>query len=188
MKHFQTILKSFSISGNLNSIRNGDEIMDIKFEEAKTLKEKPTGALGFGKIYTDYMFIADYDADQGGWHDARIVPFGPIELSPASMVLHYAQETFEGLKAYRTKDGVIQLFRPEMNARRFMNSNERLSMPKVPEDMFIDAIKALVEVEKTGCLTKKENRSIFVLICLRQKRALAYILPLPINLLLFVRQ
>ena len=95
MKHFQTILKSFSISGNLNSIRNGDEIMDIKFEEAKTLKEKPTGALGFGKIYTDYMFIADYDADQGGWHDARIVPFGPIELSPASMVLHYAQDTFE---------------------------------------------------------------------------------------------
>lgn len=161
MKHFQTILKSFSISGNLNSIRNGDEIMDIKFEEAKTLKEKPTGALGFGKIYTDYMFIADYDADQGGWHDARIVPFGPIELSPASMVLHYAQETFEGLKAYRTKDGVIQLFRPEMNARRFMNSNERLSMPKVPEDMFIDAIKALVEVEKDW-VPNEEGESLYI--------------------------
>jgi branched-chain amino acid aminotransferase len=161
MKHFQTILKSFSISGNLNSIRNGDEIMDIKFEEAKTLKEKPTGALGFGKIYTDYMFIADYDADQGGWHDARIVPFGPIELSPASMVLHYAQETFEGLKAYRTKDGVIQLFRPEMNARRFMNSNERLSMPKVPEDMFIDAVKALVEVEKDW-VPNEEGESLYI--------------------------
>ncbi len=135
--------------------------MDIKFEEAKTLKEKPTGALGFGKIYTDYMFIADYDADQGGWHDARIVPFGPIELSPASMVLHYAQETFEGLKAYRTKDGVIQLFRPEMNARRFMNSNERLSMPKVPEDMFIDAIKALVEVEKDW-VPNEEGESLYI--------------------------
>ncbi|WP_289183275.1 branched-chain amino acid aminotransferase [uncultured Dubosiella sp.] len=135
--------------------------MDIRFEQSDTLKEKPTGALGFGKIYTDYMFVANYDADQGGWHDLRIVPFGPIELSPASMVLHYAQETFEGLKAYRTKDGRIQLFRPEMNARRFINSNERLSMPAVPEDMFVGAIKALVDVERDW-VPANEGESLYI--------------------------
>ncbi len=135
--------------------------MDIKFEQSKILKDKPTGELGFGKIYTDYMFVADYDKDQGGWHDLRIVPFGPIELSPASMVLHYAQETFEGLKAYRTKDGKIQLFRPEMNARRFMRSNDRLSMPIVPEEMFIGAIKALVDVERDW-VPNKEGESLYI--------------------------
>lgn len=135
--------------------------MDIKFVESDTLKEKPTGTLGFGKIYTDYMFVADYDADQGGWHDLRIEPFGPIALSPASMVLHYAQETFEGLKAYRTSDGKIQLFRPEMNARRFINSNERLSMPAVPEEMFIGAIKALVDVERDW-VPANEGESLYI--------------------------
>ena len=121
--------------------------MDIRFEEAASLKDKPQGPLGFGKLYTDYMYVAEYDKNKGGWWDQAIVPFGPIEMSPASMVLHYAQETFEGLKAYRTKDGAIQLFRPEMNARRFINSNERMSMPAVPEDMFVNAVRALVEKE-----------------------------------------
>jgi branched-chain amino acid aminotransferase len=107
------------------------------------------------------MFVADYDADQGGWHDLRIEPFGPIALSPASMVLHYAQETFEGLKAYRTSDGKIQLFRPEMNARRFINSNERLSMPAVPEEMFIGAIKALVDVERDW-VPANEGESLYI--------------------------
>ena len=93
--------------------------MDFQFEPRKDLKEKPQGPLGFGKYYTDYMFVADYDADQGGWHDARIVPFGPIEMDPASMVLHYAQETFEGLKAYRTKDGGV-----ELASERFQGSLE----------------------------------------------------------------
>ena len=102
--------------------------MKIRFEERKDLKEKPTGNLGFGKYQTDYMFVMDYDEGQG-WHDARIVPYGPIEFDPASMVLHYAQETFEGMKAYKAKDGRILLFRPEMNARRFINSNKRLSTP-----------------------------------------------------------
>lgn len=135
--------------------------MDLKFEPRTDLKEKPTGPLGFGKHYTDYMFVADYDADQGGWHDTRIVPFGPIEMDPASMVLHYAQETFEGLKAYRTKDGKILLFRPEKNAQRFANSNDRLSMPKVPEEMFVDAIKELVKVEKDW-VPEKEGESLYI--------------------------
>lgn len=122
--------------------------MEIKIERAKTLKEKP-GAdqeLGFGKFYTDHMFVMDWDIGQG-WHDARIVPFGPIQMDPASMVLHYAQETFEGLKAYRTKDDRILLFRPEMNARRMINSNARLCMPAFPEDMFVEAVRALVKQE-----------------------------------------
>jgi branched-chain amino acid aminotransferase len=136
-------------------------VMEISFTQNPNLKEKPEGALGFGKYYTDYMFVADYDADQGGWHDARIVPFGPIELSPATMVLHYAQETFEGLKAYKTKDGRVLLFRPEMNARRFANSNSRLSMPAVPEDMFIEAIEELVKVEKDWIPTG-EGESLYI--------------------------
>lgn len=135
--------------------------MDYRFEPRKDLKAKPEGPLGFGKYYTDYMFICDYDADQGGWHDARIVPFGPIEMDPASMVLHYAQETFEGLKAYQTEDGSIQLFRPDKNAARFANSNDRLSMPKVPEDLFVDAIKELVKVEKDW-VPANEGESLYI--------------------------
>lgn len=134
--------------------------MDYQFVERETLKEKPQGALGFGKYYTDYMFIADYDADQG-FHDARIVPFGPIEMDPASMVLHYAQETFEGLKAYRTKDGRILLFRPEKNAARFANSNSRLSMPEVPEELFIGAIEELVKKEQDWIPTG-EGESLYI--------------------------
>lgn len=123
-------------------------MMEIKFEKCKTLKEKPDQKhLGFGKYMTDYMFVMDWD--QGvGWHDARIVPHEPVSLNPACVVLHYAQETFEGLKAYRTAEGKIQLFRPEMNARRMINSNARLCMPPFPEDDFVEAVNALVKVEE----------------------------------------
>ena len=95
---------------------------------------------------TDYMFVMDWDREQG-WHDARIEPHEPISLMPACVTLHYAQETFEGMKAYRTKEGKIQLFRPEMNARRMIRSNERLCMPAFPEEMFIEAVRELVRVE-----------------------------------------
>ena len=106
--------------------------MEIRFEEAKTLKEKPDqNNLGFGKYMTDYIFVCDWHRDQG-WHDARIVPYAPIEMDPACVTLHYAQETFEGLKAYRRDDGRIQLFRPEKNAERMIRSNERLCMPAFP--------------------------------------------------------
>ena len=122
--------------------------MEIRFEQKAQLKEKPDQKnLGFGKHMTDYMFVLDWD--QGiGWHDARIVPHEPILLDPACVTLHYAQETFEGLKAYRRADGKIQLFRPEMNARRMMKSNERLCMPELPEEMFVEAVRAIVDVEK----------------------------------------
>ena len=122
--------------------------MDIKFIKRDELKKKPDqDNLGFGKYMTDYMFEMDYD-EGIGWHDARIVPYKAIEMDPASVVLHYAQETFEGLKAYRKADGSIQLFRPEMNARRMNNSNHRLCMPQIPEEDFVEAVKALVEVEQ----------------------------------------
>ncbi len=121
--------------------------MEIKLIERKQLKEKPDQKnLGFGKYMTDYMFVMDWNKEQG-WHDARIEPHEPIALDPACVVLHYAQETFEGMKAYRTKEGKIQLFRPEMNARRMIKSNERLCMPAFPEEMFVEAVRKLVEVE-----------------------------------------
>lgn len=134
--------------------------MKIRFEERKDLKEKPTGNLGFGKYQTDYMFVMDYEEGQG-WHDARIVPYGPIEFDPASMVLHYAQETFEGMKAYKAKDGRILLFRPEMNARRFINSNKRLSMPIIEEDDFVQAVEEIVRVEKDWIPTG-EGESLYI--------------------------
>ena len=133
--------------------------MEIRFEKREVLKEKPTGALGFGKYETDYMFVMDYD--DGKWHDARIVPYGPIEFDPASMVLHYAQETFEGMKAYKAKDGRVLLFRPEMNARRFINSNKRLSMPIIEEKDFIQAVEEFVRVEKDWIPTG-EGESLYI--------------------------
>ena len=122
--------------------------MEIRFEKTEHPMEKPDQKhLGFGKYFTDYMFVMDWDRDKE-WHDARIVPYAPISMDPAAMVLHYAQETFEGLKAYRTAEGKVQLFRPEMNARRMIKSNERLCMPAFPEDMFVEAVKELVRVQQ----------------------------------------
>lgn len=131
--------------------------MEIKIERAKTLKQKPDqNNLGFGKYFTDHMFMIDWDQDQG-WHDARIVPYGPIPMDPATMVLHYAQETFEGLKAYRNPNGDILLFRPEMNARRMINSNKRICMAELPEDMFVEAVEAIVKYEQDWIPTAKDT-------------------------------
>lgn len=121
--------------------------MHIHFIPAAQLKPKPESDFGFGKIFTDYMFEMDYD-EQLGWHDVQIRPYGPLKLDPASLVLHYAQETFEGLKAYRTEDGRILLFRPEMNARRLIQSNQRLCMPEIPEALFLECLEALLRVER----------------------------------------
>ena len=124
-------------------------MQDIKFVERKELKKKPAPGqpLGFGDIFTDYMFLMDYTKGKG-WHDARIVPYGPIELDPAAMVLHYSQEIFEGLKAYRTKEGKIQLFRPRENFKRLNESGKRLSIPPLDEALALRALKELVELEK----------------------------------------
>ena len=124
-------------------------MLDIKVTKTTHPKKKPTdeSKLGFGKIFTDHMFLMDYDKGRG-WHDPRIVPYGPFELDPSTQVLHYAQEAFEGMKAYRTKDNTIQLFRPDCNAQRFQDSCDRLCIPQIPQEDFIQAVKAVVEVDK----------------------------------------
>lgn len=120
---------------------------EIKVQCATELKVKPDSkTLSFGKEFSDHMFLLNYDAGQG-WHDPRIVPYGPIALEPCAMVFHYAQEVFEGLKAYRSPDGGVQLFRPADNAQRMAHSCERLCIPPVPEEMFVEAVKALVKLD-----------------------------------------
>ena len=96
-------------------------MLDIKITRTTAPKQKPDeNNLGFGKKFTDHMFVMDYTEGEG-WHDARIVPYGPFELDPATVVFHYAQEIFEGMKAYRTADDTVQLFRPDCNAKRFQD-------------------------------------------------------------------
>lgn len=123
--------------------------MEIKITKATTLKEKPTdeSKLGFGQRFTDHMFTMQY-TEGIGWLDAEIKPYAPFVLDPACVVFHYAQEIFEGMKAYRTADGKIQLFRPDCNASRMNDSAERLCIPQIPVEDYIQAVKALVEVEK----------------------------------------
>ena len=102
---------------------------------------------GFGTVFTDHMVTIDYDEALGGWQTPVLGPREPIALDPAASVLHYAQEIFEGLKAYRHPDGALGLFRPEANAARFNASAERLAMPALPQELFLGAIRALLEVD-----------------------------------------
>lgn len=116
--------------------------MDIKVTLNPNPKEKPDASiLGFGKYFTDHMFCWSWNSEIG-WHNPRIVPFERLSIHPASTVLHYGSEIFEGLKAYRRADGKVQLFRPIENIRRMNNSAERLCLPQMPEE---DAMQALLE-------------------------------------------
>lgn len=122
--------------------------MNIRFEKAAALKPKPdVSKVKFGSVYSDYMFMMDWTVEDG-WQDPRIVPFDDLHLNPAALVFHYALEVFEGLKAYRTPDGKVQMFRVDENGKRMANSAERMSLPRLPEDMFVEAVEALVSVEK----------------------------------------
>ena len=133
----------------------------FRVELTKNPKTKPDpDTLKFGTVFTDHMFIMDYSSEKG-WHDGRIVPYAPLEMNPASMVFHYGQEMFEGLKAYKTKEGKIQLFRPEMNARRTNNTNKRMCMPQIDEELYVDAIKALVDVDRDW-VPDKENTALYI--------------------------
>jgi branched-chain amino acid aminotransferase len=136
--------------------------MQIKIQRTTAPKQKPAdqSKLGFGNYYTDHMFLMNYDEGQG-WHDPRIVPYGPIELDPAAMCLHYGQEVFEGLKAYRTKQGKILLFRPDRNMARLNLSNERLCIPLIDEDFAVEAIKQLVKVDEDWIPTE-EGTSLYI--------------------------
>ena len=121
--------------------------MNITITKTCTPKAKPDeSALGFGKIFTDHMFMMDYNKETG-WTNARIVPFENLSIHPASTVLHYGSEIFEGLKAYRRADGKVQLFRPMENIRRLNNSAERLCLPEIPEDVALEVLTAFVAHE-----------------------------------------
>ena len=136
--------------------------MDIKITKTTSPKAKPQKGekLGFGKTFTDHMFMMNYTEGKG-WHDARIVPYGNISLDPSAMVFHYGQEMFEGLKAYRGADDKIYLFRPDMNAKRANASNERLCIPEIPEEMFVEAVKAVVDVDRDW-VPSDEGTSLYI--------------------------
>lgn len=120
---------------------------ELTITRTTTPKEKPDwDQLQFGRVFSDHMFVMDYEEGRG-WYDARIVPFGNFEMSPASLVFHYGQTVFEGLKAYKGKDGKIALFRPEQNMKRMNDSNDRLSMPNFDSEFVIDAMKQLVALD-----------------------------------------
>lgn len=123
-------------------------MLNIKTFKTESPKQKPdpNSRLGFGKIFTDHMFVMNYK-DGAEWHDPRIVPFSNISLSPAAMVFHYGQEMFEGLKAYRGDDGKHYIFRPDMNAKRTADTNDRLVIPRIPTEDFVQAVKAVVKID-----------------------------------------
>ena len=122
--------------------------MNISITQTTHPAVKPdSSCLEFGKYFTDHMFIMDYDRSSG-WHDARIVPFGKIELHPACTALHYGSEIFEGLKAYRKADGSVQLFRPIENVRRLNRSAERLCLPQIPEEDALEILTRFVSFEQ----------------------------------------
>jgi branched-chain amino acid aminotransferase len=115
---------------------------------------------GFGRVFTDHMAIIEYD-EEAGWHGARIAAREPFALDPASPVLHYAQEIFEGLKAYRRPNGAAALFRPEANARRFAKSAIRMAMPPLPEEMFLESVRGLVRADRDW-IPKTEDGSLYL--------------------------
>lgn len=137
-------------------------MLNIRFEESTNKKPLPSpeNPLTFGTIFTDHMFIMNYKTGLG-WHDERIIPYQPIMLEPSSMVFHYGQEMFEGLKAYKTDDGRTLLFRPDMNAKRTNTTNIRLCMPHIPEEDFVDAVKTLVKIDEAW-VPSKPGTSLYI--------------------------
>ena len=132
---------------------------DIELTTAPKPKPDPN-ALKFGKIFTDHMFIMEYETGKG-WHNGRVVPYGPITLDPAAAVLHYGQEMFEGMKAYSAPDKRVQLFRPYLNAARARKSNERLCIPEIDDELFVNAIKTLVDIDRSW-VPEKEGTSLYI--------------------------
>ena len=135
--------------------------MNISITKTTAPKAKPVMEnLPFGKYFSDHMFIMDY-AEGKGWHDPRIVPYGPLELDPSAMVFHYAQEIFEGLKAYKSKDGQVRLFRPYKNFERMNVSAERLAIPELDVDFCVEALKQLVDLDRDW-IPEQEGASLYI--------------------------
>jgi len=133
----------------------------ISIQKASHPKDKPDQAeLGFGHFFSDHMFIMDYTEGQG-WYDPRIVPYGPLQMDPSVMIFHYGQATFEGLKAYKSADGKILLFRPSANMKRMNISNERLCIPQLDTEFAVEAIKALVKYDQDW-IPDAEGNSLYI--------------------------
>ena len=137
-------------------------MLNIRIEKTTNPKPLPTpdNPLKFGTIFTDHMFIMNYETGKG-WFDPRVVPYQPIVLEPSAMVFHYGQEMFEGLKAYRADDGRVLLFRPDMNAKRTNNTNKRLCIPELPIEDFVEAVKAVVKVDEAW-VPNKPGTSLYI--------------------------
>lgn len=123
--------------------------MNVQMTKAQNLKTKPAdeSKLGFGKLFTDHMLLINYEEGKG-WHDARVIPYGPLSLDPASSVLHYGQEIFEGMKCYRGKDGGFQLFRPRDNFLRMNRSAKRMGMPEIDVELCMEGLIRLLSLDR----------------------------------------
>ena len=142
--------------------KEGTAMLDIKVTLSQNLKQKPEdeSALGFGRIFTDHMFLMDYE--QGiGWNNARIVPSGDFALDPAAMVLHYGQAIFEGCKCYRRAEGGLQLFRPQDNLARMSRSAARMGMPALDEESAMEGLKQLIRIEEAW-VPHREGTSLYI--------------------------
>lgn len=130
-------------------------MLDIRYEKTQHKKTIPDqdNPLVFGTIFTDHMFIMDYETTKG-WYDPRIVPYQPVVLEPSAMVFHYGQEMFEGLKAYKTEEGKVLLFRPDKNIKRANHTNRRICIPEILEEDFLQAIQAIVAMDEAWIPTK----------------------------------
>ncbi|MCW2767829.1 MAG: branched chain amino acid aminotransferase apoenzyme [Nocardioides sp.] len=138
----------------ISTIPSGNPVSDERLTEI-------LGNPGFGKHFTDHMLRIEWTPDEG-WHDARIEPYGPLSLDPATAVLHYAQETFEGMKAYRHEDGSIWSFRPEENAARMVRSNHRLALPALEVPDFVQAVDELVKVDQRWVPDQAGEKSLYI--------------------------
>ena len=118
---------------------------NITLTNESRLKEFNVKEIPFGKYFTDHMLVVDY-AD-GEWKTPQIMPYGPLQMSPAASVLHYGQAIFEGIKAYKFADGNVYIFRPEDNFKRFNLSAERMMMPEVPEEIFMEGMRTLISID-----------------------------------------
>ena len=138
-----------------------EKVMDIKIVKTTSPKSMlPENELGFGKYFSDHMFVMDYEEGRG-WYDARIVPFGNISLHPASTVLHYGAEIFEGLKAYRRADGKVQLFRPMENIKRMNTSAERMRLPVIDENDALEILHTFIKTEEAW-VPKSKGTSLYI--------------------------
>ena len=128
--------------------------MIVKINKSSKINTINFQNLNFGEIFTDHMFVCDFENNT--WKEPQILPYDDIKISPSSSVFHYGQAVFEGMKAFKDNNGSVWLFRPYENAKRFNQSCERLAIPNFPENTFVDAIKKLVEIEKNWIL-KPQN-------------------------------